>query len=77
MSEKQLKNVVRAGASAYAITGSIAGGDLGLLLHWFFFGMLITENWGQLWEPPILVLIVVQLTGLEPMTSCVGVWHSI
>lgn len=59
MSGKQLKKVVRAEAAAYAITGSIAGGVLGLLLHRFFFGMLITANWGQLWEPPILVLIVV------------------
>ena len=59
MSGKQLKKVVRAEAAAYAITGSIAGGVLGLLLHRFFFGMLITANWGQLWEPPILVLLVV------------------
>lgn len=59
MSGKQLKKVVRAEAAAYAITGSIAGGVLGLLLHRFFFGMLITANWGQLWEPPILVLVVV------------------
>ncbi len=59
MSGKQLKKVVRAEAAAYAITGSITGGILGLLLHRFFFGMLITANWGQLWEPPILVLVVV------------------
>lgn len=58
MSGKQLKKVVRAEAAAYAITGSIAGGILGLLLHRFFFGMLITSNWGQLWEPPLAVLIV-------------------
>lgn len=59
MSGKQLKKVVRAEAAAYAITGSITGGILGLLLHRFFFGMLITANWGQLWEPPILALVVV------------------
>lgn len=59
MSGKQLKKVVRAEAAAYAITGSLAGGVLGLLLHRFFFDMLITENWGQLWKPPILVLLVV------------------
>jgi len=58
MSGKQLKKVIRAEAAAYAITGSIAGGVLGLLLHRFFFGMLITSNWGQLWEPPLAVLIV-------------------
>lgn len=59
MSCKQLKKVVRAEAAAYAITGSLLGGVLGMLLHRFFFGMLITSNWGQLWEPPIMVLIVV------------------
>lgn len=65
MSGKQLKKVIRAEAAAYAITGSVAGGVLGLLLHRFFFGMLITANWGQPWEPlgadppPVLVLLVV------------------
>ena len=59
MSGKQLKKVVRSEAAAYAITGSIAGGVIGLLLHRFFFGMLITANWGQPWEPPTLVLPVV------------------
>ena len=58
MSGKQLKKVVRAEAAAYAITGSIAGGVLGLLLHRFFFGMLITSNWGQPWQPPIAILII-------------------
>lgn len=58
MSGKQLKKVVRAEAAAYAITGSIAGGVFGLLLHRLFFGMLITSNWGQLWEPPLAVLII-------------------
>lgn len=58
MSGRQLKKVIRAEAAAYAITGSIAGAILGLLLHRFFFGMLITSNWGQLWQPPIAVLAV-------------------
>jgi putative ABC transport system permease protein len=58
MSGKQLKKVVRAEAAAYTVTGSIAGGALGLLLHRFFFGMLITSNWGQPWQPPITVLTV-------------------
>lgn len=58
MSGKQLKKVVRAEAAAYAITGSIAGAILGLLLHRLFFEILITSNWGQLWQPPLAVLIV-------------------
>ena len=59
MSGKQLRKVVRAEAAAYAVTGSIAGGVLGLLLHRILFGMLITANWGQQWKPPVLTLLAV------------------
>ena len=59
MSGKQIQKVIRAEAAAYAITGSIAGAVSGLFLHRFFFEMLITSNWGQEWEPPLLVLVVV------------------
>lgn len=58
MSGKQLKRMVTAEAAAYAISGSLTGGFLGLILHRFFFGMLITSNWGKLWQPPLVVLIV-------------------
>lgn len=58
MSGKQLKKVVRAEAATYAITGSITGGILGVLLHRFFFEMLISSNWGQTWQPPVAVLFV-------------------
>ncbi|ADY55544.1 protein of unknown function DUF214 [Syntrophobotulus glycolicus DSM 8271] len=59
MSGNQLRKMVTAEAAAYAVTGSIAGGILGLLLHRFFFGLLITSNWGQLWQPPLAVFIVI------------------
>lgn len=59
MSGKQLQKVILAEAAAYAITGSIAGSISGLFLHRFFFEMLITSNWGQKWEPPIVVLVVI------------------
>ncbi|MCK9600513.1 MAG: FtsX-like permease family protein [Sphaerochaeta sp.] len=59
MSGKQLKKMVTAEAAAYAISGSLTGGILGLLLHCFFFEMLITSNWGEPWRPPLVVLIVV------------------
>ncbi len=59
MSGNQLKRMVAAEAAAYAITGSIAGGVLGLLLHYLFFGLLITSNWGQLWQPPFTLLIII------------------
>lgn len=58
MSGRQLKKVVRAEAATYAVIGSIVGGILGFLLHWFFFEMLISANWGEPWEPPVAVLIV-------------------
>lgn len=58
MSSKQLKRMVTAEAAVYAISGSMTGGILGLILNRFFFGMLITSNWGETWQPPLLVLIV-------------------
>ncbi|CAM4482414.1 ABC transporter permease [Paenibacillus macerans] len=58
MSGKQLKRMVAAESAAYAISGSLTGGVLGLLLHRFFFGLMITSNWGDPWQPPITVLAV-------------------
>ncbi|KWX75435.1 hypothetical protein AMQ84_17540 [Paenibacillus riograndensis] len=58
MSGRQLKRMVMAEAAAYAISGSLLGGVLGLLLHRFFYGLMITSNWGELWQPPILVLTI-------------------
>lgn len=59
MSGKQLQKVILAEAAAYAVTGSIAGAISGIFLHRFFFEMLITSNWGQKWEPPVVVLAAV------------------
>lgn len=64
MSGKQLRKMIAAEAAAYAITGCIAGGILGLLLHRFFFEILITSNWGEAWQPPLAVLAVVILAAL-------------
>lgn len=58
MSVKQLRRMVLAEAAVYGLTGSVAGGVLGLLLHRYFFRLLITHNWGAAWEPPITVLAV-------------------
>lgn len=71
MSGKQLKKVVRAEAAAYALTGSLTGGILGLILHHFFFTMLITSNWGQAWKPPILVLGII--VSMAIMTTFIAV----
>ncbi|WP_039833913.1 ABC transporter permease [Paenibacillus sonchi] len=58
MSGRQLKRMVMAEAAAYAISGSLLGGVLGLLLHRFFYGLMITSNWGELWQPPIMILTI-------------------
>jgi len=64
MSGRQLKRMVTAEAAAYAITGSIVGGVLGLLLHRFIFESIITSNWGALWQPPLAVLAVTIIAAL-------------
>ncbi|MFD1175965.1 FtsX-like permease family protein [Paenibacillus puldeungensis] len=71
MSGKQLKRMVTAEAAAYALSGSVVGGILGLLLHRFFFGMMITSNWGEPWQPPITVLAVSILAAI--LTTFVAV----
>lgn len=58
MSARQLKRMVWAEAASYAVVGSIAGCVLGLLCHKMVFTMMVTENWGVEWQPPLLVLAV-------------------
>lgn len=64
MSCKQLRKMITAEAVAYAITGSIVGSVLGLLLHRYFFGLMITSNWGENWQPPAAVLAIAILAAL-------------
>lgn len=71
MSGKQLKRMVTAEAAVYAITGSIAGCVLGLPLHRLFFQLMITSNWGELWQPPLAVLTVTILAAI--LTTFVAV----
>ncbi len=58
MSYKQIKKVIQAEALTYAFIGSILGTVFGLLLHRFLFEMLITPKWGQLWQPPISITVL-------------------
>jgi putative ABC transport system permease protein len=51
-------------SAAYAVTGCVFGGVLGLLLHRTFYGLLITSNWGISWRPPLVILLVIVLTAL-------------
>ena len=50
--------MVAAEATAYAITGSIAGCLLGIPLHNLLFRSVITAIWGEAWQPPLIVLAV-------------------
>lgn len=71
MSGKQLKKVVRAEASSYALTGCIVGGVLGILLHRILFEMLVTSMWGEPWEPPIMFSVVT--VGAAIITTMIAV----
>lgn len=71
MSGNQLKKIVYAETITYALTGSMAGCVIGLLLHRFFFSILITSNWGQPWQPPVLALSITILTTI--FTSFVAI----
>lgn len=58
MSGRQLKKIISVETAAYAVSGCFAGSMSGLLLHRFFYGLLITSNWGAPWRPPATILIV-------------------
>lgn len=58
MSGRQLQKMVCAEAASYAAAGSILGSILGLCLHYLFFRILITANWGEHWQPPVAVLMI-------------------
>jgi hypothetical protein len=64
MSGRQLRKIITAEAAAYAITSCIAGGVLGLVLYRFFYGLLVTSNWGANWQPPLEVLAVIILAAV-------------
>lgn len=74
MSGRQLKKTIIAETAAYAVTGCIVGGVLGLLLHRLLYGLIITSNWGEIWQPPIAVLAVTMVAVL--LTTFVSV-HSV
>lgn len=71
MSGRQLKKIIAAEAAAYAAAGCAVGSVSGLLLHRFFFGLLVTSNWGEPWRPPVAVLAVTVMAAL--LTSLISV----
>ena len=64
MDERQIQKMITTESATYAILGLIAGCILGLPLHYFLYGQMITNYWGTPWHLPIssvggiLVLLV-------------------
>lgn len=71
MSGRQLEKIIAAEAAAYAVSGCITGSVTGLLLHRFFYALLVTSNWGAPWQPPAAVLAATVFAVL--LTSLVSV----
>lgn len=71
MSMSQLKKMVIAEAASYTAAGCLVGSSFGLLLHKFFFTITVTSNWGELWQPPFVILIVTILAAV--MTTFIAV----
>lgn len=73
MSLTQLKKVIAAEAAAYAVTGCIAGGIIGLLLNRLFFNLLVTSNWGTIWQPPLTMLTVTIFAALLTTAAAIRI----
>ncbi len=52
LSNRQLIKMIIAEALTYAITGSICGGAVGLIMNKFLYTRLITFHWGEHWDIP-------------------------
>ncbi|QIB69677.1 FtsX-like permease family protein [Aminipila butyrica] len=59
LSNRQLIRMIIAEALTYAVTGSICGGMVGLMLNKFLYMKLITFHWGESWRPPIAEMIII------------------
>ncbi len=59
MSNQQLKKMIIAEASTYAVFGSVWGSGLGLILNKFIYGKMITSYWGEPWNVPFVELGVI------------------
>ena len=52
-SARQLRAMIGAEAAAYGFCGTALGLAVGLPLHRFLFGWLVTSRWGDAWQPPM------------------------
>ena len=64
MDEHQIQKMITTESATYTLLGLIAGFGLGLPLHYFLYGQMITNYWGTAWRLPlssvggILVLLI-------------------
>ncbi|KAF5075134.1 FtsX-like permease family protein [anaerobic digester metagenome] len=59
LSNKQLKKMIVAEASTYAMVGGIWGSVLGLISNKFLFEKMITSYWGEQWNIPLVELGII------------------
>ncbi len=68
MEGRQLKKMIAAEAAAYTGLGLLAGGSLGLPLHYVLYRGMITAYWGVAWQLPLRtiggILVLLVLTAL-------------
>ena len=53
MDERQLQKMITTESATYTVLGLIAGCGLGLPLHYFLYGQMITNYWGTPWYLPV------------------------
>ncbi|MGN6710787.1 ABC transporter permease [Anaerocolumna jejuensis] len=59
LSNRQLIKMIIAEASTYAITGSVCGGIVGLMLNKFLYARLVTFHWGEQWNIPFAEIAII------------------
>lgn len=59
LSNRQLIKMIIAEASTYAITGSICGSVVGLMLNKFLYARLVTFHWGEQWSIPFAEISII------------------
>lgn len=59
LSGKQLARMIISEAAAYAVTGSVFGTVIGLMLNHLLFSKLVSFNWGDAWSFPFGELFII------------------
>lgn len=59
LSDRQLKKMIVAETTTYAMTGLLCGVLLGLFLNKKLFELLVTGRWGEQWSLPLAELVII------------------